>query len=125
MDRIRRSIVIALLLTLGPVVPSHALAQNSDKQADKMKAELRRLGTGPNARVRLELRNGKRINGYISEIKDKTFIVISEQSGSATEVEYTDARKASWKAPKALIIGLAVGAVVGFFAIVGYLARGE
>ena len=90
-----------------------------------MKAYIAKQGTGKQARVSLKLRDGSRISGYISEIKDKSFVLVSDQSGAATEIEYADARKAPRQIPKAVTYLIVGAAVVAFLAIVGYRARGH
>ncbi len=91
--------------------------QTLDPKAAKMKAEIQKLGTGPNARIEIELGDGRRIKGYISEVKAESFVLVSAQSGAATEVRYADASKAKKRMSKAARIVLGVG--IGFAAFVG------
>lgn len=86
--------IIALLLA-GLVinlvcVPTTAVGQQtgSDARAEKMKAKVIEIGTGPDARVEVRLNNGRRVKGYISEIKDDYFTVVDDKAGVATRIDY-------------------------------------
>ena len=127
MQLFRYPIIVLVIAVLALPFPRASFGQKPDKHADEMKARIQQLGTGPRARVKLQLRNGQRFNGYVSEIKDKTFIVVSDQSGAATEIEYGDAKKAPWKPSTALVIVFAAGAVLGVTVLAGLIggARGE
>ena len=86
-----------LLFTLSLIVlMSHAvLAQTSegDKQSEKVKAAVTRLGTGTKARVQV-VRFGKpKVNGFIGEIRENDFVVIGtekEDIGMAIPVAYDE-----------------------------------
>jgi hypothetical protein len=128
LDLIRRSFAISAMAAMLLLFAGNAVfAQSSDKNAEKMKAKITKIGTGKSARIKLQLRNGSRISGYVSEIKDRSFVLVSDQSGASTEIEYADAKPAPWKAPKALVIAFAAATVLGVTLLAGLIgnARGE
>jgi hypothetical protein len=93
--KIAAVVLIALLLNL--VYPSPALGgTNLEKEvrfAQKVKTELAKLGSGPNARVELKLRDKTKLRGYISEVGDESFVVVDDKTGSAETVTYPQVNK--------------------------------
>ena len=87
-------LTVALAIICSTVGPIFAQTK-ADKKAAKMKAEITKLGTGPTAHIYLRLNDGSRVAGYVSEIKADSFVIVSDQSGAATEIQYADAEKAS------------------------------
>jgi hypothetical protein len=89
------SAVLAALLLQAAVVPAFAKS-DADKEAEraaKVRTQLARLGTGPEARVRLELRDKTKLEGFISEAGAEGFAV-TDRTGKTTAVAYPQVRKA-------------------------------
>ena len=103
--------ILVLNLSFGAGVFAQTKAE---KKAAKRKAEIQQLGTGKAARVNLKLGDGTLVKGYVTEIKENTFVVMRDGSNSTVEVEYADASKAPPHIPKGLkIVGyVALGFVV-------------
>ena len=82
---------LSLILLLSQAV--FAQTSDSDKQTDKVKAAVTRLGTGTKARVQV-IRFGKpKVNGFIGEIRENDFVVIGtekEHIGMAIPVAYDE-----------------------------------
>lgn len=121
--RITAVVLVALLFNL--TCPSRALAANSPEKearfAQKVKKEIAKLGTGPNARVDLKLRDKAKLKGYISEVGDQSFAVVDDKTGSATTVTYPQVKQVkgnnlSTGAKIAITIGiiLAVAVIIGW-----------
>lgn len=93
--KITAVVLVALLLTI--TCPSPALAGNSAEKearfAQKVKTEIAKLGTGPDARVDLKLRDKRKLKGYISELGDESFAVVDDKTGSATTVTYPQVKQ--------------------------------
>jgi hypothetical protein len=93
--KIAAVVLIALLLNLA--YPSPAFAGTSPEKetrfAQKVKTELAKLGTGPNARVELKLRDKTKLKGYISEVSDGSFVVVDDKTGSAETVTYPQVKQ--------------------------------
>ena len=121
--RITALVLVALLLNITS--PSRALAGNSPEKearfAQKVKKEITKLGTGPDARVNLRLRDKTKLKGYISEVSDQSFAVVDDKTGTATTVTYPQVKQVkgnnlSSGAKIAITIGiiLAVAVIIGW-----------
>lgn len=101
----------------SPGFPGSPEQASESKQAIKAKAEVHKRGVGEQSRVRVELRDGREIRGYISKIEDASFEVTDKASAKATMISYSDVSKVKGpglsKAANILIaVGIAVGIVV-------------
>ena len=56
--------------------------------AEKVKANVLKLGTGESARVKVKLRDQAKLEGYISEAGAETFTITNRKTGVATTVAY-------------------------------------
>lgn len=88
-------------------------------QTQKVKAKIVKLGTGSDVRVTVKLKDGRKINGYVSETKSDNFILLDFKTGSATEIEYSDVK--SVKRNHDLSKGTAIVVAIGFFVGMGAL----
>jgi len=64
------------------------------RQVEKLKAGLRRLGTGPDARIKVKLKDKTEISGYISESGDESFVVVDSATGKSNTVAYPQVAQA-------------------------------
>ena len=120
------AVVLAfLVLPLADVDP--VLAGNKEAKraelTEKVRAGVAQLGTGPDARVKLVLRDKSKLEGYVSHVGDTTFAV-TDAAGVATTVEYPDVTQVQgnnlrtrWK----VVIG---AAIVAGIIITLYIVRG-
>ena len=82
--------LVALLINLAGVAPAYA-ASKGEKEArfaEKVKANVLKLGTGEAARVKIKLRDKTKLAGYISAADGEGFTVIDSKTGMATTVAY-------------------------------------
>lgn len=93
--------------------------QVQSDQANKIKAKVQKTGAGGKSKVRVKLRDGTDLRGYISDIGNDSFTVTDSATHKATPVRYADAQSVKGKglstAAKVLIvtgIGLAVVVIV-------------
>ncbi len=97
--RIITLLIVGLVINLVCVTPTVVGQQTgSDARAEKMKAKVIKIGTGPDARVEVRLSDGRRVKGYISEIKDDYFTVVDDKAGVATRIDYSQV--VGFKTPK-------------------------
>ena len=93
----RIAAVVLAALVLNLTYPSSALAGGSPEKearfAQKVQTEIAKLGTGPNARVDLKLRDKTKLKGYISEVGAESFVVVDDKTGSATTVTYPQVKQ--------------------------------
>lgn len=117
-------VVLVLNLAFGSLVfAQNTQDEKTKKRAEKLKAQVTKLGIGKEAKIKVKLTNGQIVRGYISQINENSFIVVSDSAGSATEIQYADATKfdrepIKFKRWQGLLI--AAGVVIGIaFAVCG------
>ena len=62
--------------------------EDEAQRAEQVRAEIAKLGTGPDARIKLKLLDKRKVEGYVSEAGADTFVVTNPKSGLATTVAY-------------------------------------
>ncbi|HKQ53898.1 MAG TPA: hypothetical protein VJT74_16100 [Pyrinomonadaceae bacterium] len=81
-----------LFLLLGASVPATAQGDESAgvRRALEVKGKVRKIGTGDHARVRVELRGGRKLEGYIGQIGEEHFYVVRTdgEKGTAAVVAF-------------------------------------
>ncbi|MCW5959864.1 MAG: hypothetical protein KIS76_06855 [Pyrinomonadaceae bacterium] len=116
LNKILSVAIIFLLLNLA-VAPSVWASGNAEKEAklaEKVKTGIAKLGTGKEAKVKIKLKNGNKMKGYISEIGEEQFIVQNEKTGESV-VSYSSVKQIkgnNLSKQTAIIIGF-----VAFFAV--------
>ena len=86
----KKYLSLLLILSLfGMTTYVRAAASDADEtvRTEKIKREIRKLGTGPNAQIKLKLRDKTKIEGYISEVNETGFVV-NQHNGSSTAVAF-------------------------------------
>ena len=72
------------------MVFAESKVKNEDQQTEKVKACIAQLGVGKETLVKVRLRGGEKLAGYIKEARTDFFIIEDLKSGSATVVPYPD-----------------------------------
>jgi hypothetical protein len=109
---------LALINMLSGATSLASTNQQQTAQAAKVKAEIAKLGTGPQARVHVKLQDDTKLEGYIQEAGAESFVIIDRKTGAATRVAYHQVQKIggggglSKGAKIAIGIPIAIGAVV-------------
>ncbi|HEX8069884.1 MAG TPA: hypothetical protein VF546_08035 [Pyrinomonadaceae bacterium] len=100
MNRKLLSLVLAWLLvyvgSAAPVAAQATASKAADKEArkvERIRASILKLGTGEEARVRLKLRDGAKLEGYVSEATADSFVVKDRKTGATTAVTYPQVKK--------------------------------
>lgn len=131
------TVLLMLMLVSTPAAPlavrpsaraAQAPAQSSGeaRRAGQVKAKILKLGTGPEARVRVTLRDRARVRGYVSEAGEQYFVVVSPRTGVTTTIPYSQVRSVDGKglsegAKAALFLG---GTIGGLMLMAWAVARG-
>lgn len=107
---------LALIVILSNLVGftstvSGTTTEKESQFADRVKASIAKLGTGPEARVELKLRDGTKLKGYIAEIAADHFVVADAKTGVTTAVQYPQVKKVKGN-------NLSTGAQIAIAAIV-------
>jgi hypothetical protein len=106
-----------LLFNLASASPARAAdtQEPSARGAEKAKEEIGRLGTGAQARVKVRLKDGAKVEGYVGEADDEGFMLV-DAKGGRTRVTYAQVEsvkrvtKSHWKTfdPKEFALGAAL-----------------
>jgi type II secretory pathway pseudopilin PulG len=98
MQRLLSTVLVTTLLLLATPTVSRATskaereAAKRARRVDRLKQDLARLGTGPDARIEVRTHDAKTIKGYVSTLGDSSFVVI-DASSTQTQVPYGDVTK--------------------------------
>ena len=87
-------VLVAAVINLAGVRLAYAESKE-EKQArfaEKIKANVLKLGTGESTRVKVKLRDQAKLEGYISDAGAETFIVTNRKTGLATTVAYAQVK---------------------------------
>lgn len=117
------SAALAALLLQAAAAPALArsAAEKESKRAEAVRAKLARLGTGTDARVKLELRDRTRLEGYIGEAGPEGFVVV-DKAGAAIAVAYPQvARAKGHNLSTGAKIGIGVGIGAGVTLLILFL----
>jgi len=94
-----------------------------DKQAryaEKIKANVLKLGTGESTRVKVKLRDQAKLEGYISEAGAETFTVTNRKTGLATTVAYPQVKSVqgnNLSTGAKIAIGVGIAATIIFIVL--------
>ena len=119
------SVVFSALLLQAAAVPAFAAgAAKEARRAEKVRAQLAKLGTGTDARVKLVLRDKTKLEGYVSEAGAETFAV-TDAAGKTTTVAYPQVGKArgnNLSTGAKIAIGIGIGAGITLLIVFLYNA---
>ena len=120
------SLVLSALLLQAAAVPALAAtaAEKEAKRAEKVRTQLAKLGTGADARIKLELRDKTRLEGFVSEAGADTFAV-TDRTGRTTTVGYGQVGKTqghNLSTGAKIAIGIGIGAGVTLLIVFLYIA---
>ena len=107
----------------NPLPAVSQMQADGTTQATKTKAEVQMRGTGERSRVRVKLRDGTDLKGYVSKIEENSFEVTDRKTGKVTSIRYDDAnevqRQGMSRTTKILIV---IGIVAAWIGIATALA---
>ena len=110
----KTSCLLALLLMLAPLAQ---VAAQTQKNMERAKRNVARLGVGTKAKTVVTLNDRSKVKGYIYSIGADDFVVRDTKTDSPTTVRYEDVLNVDDKSSKDLLIGLgAAAAGAGIFA---------
>ena len=106
-------------LRLAKAEPS---AEKQLRFIERVKEGLKKLGTGPDARIKIKLRDKTKVEGYVSETGEEHFTVLDSNTGKATKVAFSDVSQVKGnnlsKGTK-IAITIAAVLVIGVLMIIG------
>lgn len=111
-------ILAVLLLNLLSVTPAVAGTRLEElKFAEKVKEEIVKLGTGPDAQIEVKLRDKRTLKGYVLESEATQFVVVEAKTGVVTSVLYPQVQKVKGN-NLATGVKIAVGVGIALVALV-------
>ena len=116
--------LVVQLTCVKTTVLAHGTAEKEARFAEKVKAGIAKLGTGKDALVKVKLRDGAKLDGYVSEASESSFVVVDSKTGTATTIPYPQVKQVkgnnlSTGAKIAIFIGITVGLIILLVATVG------
>ena len=117
------SVVLSALLLQAAALPAFAAApaEKEARRAEKVRTQLVRLGTGPDARIKVVLRDRTKLEGFVSEAGADTFAV-TDRAGVTTTVGYGQVSKArGHNLSTGAKIGIGIGIGVGVTLLILWL----
>ena len=77
-------LIVALSHMMLLMTPTsvYGQAEKDKRLTTKAKADVAAFGIGPDARVSVKLREGKKLNGYISQAGEDSFVITDSKTGS-------------------------------------------
>jgi len=123
---LRKFLALALSILLVhtyAVIPLHAKAQTGTKTShiEDIKAQVAVAGVSTEKLVEVKLKDGTKLKGHITGIKEESFDVTIALNGEKKSVLYSDVSKlgTSWSTKKVvLVLGVVVGTIVAIVAFV-------
>ena len=113
----------SILIQLACAYPAFANADPKKEAAriEKVRAAIIKLGTGPEARVKIELEDNTKLEGYIREAGADNFTLMVTRTGSANTVAYSQVKQAKGNnLSTGARIGIGVGVAVGVALVIAY-----
>lgn len=122
-----RNITVFLLMFALLTLPLSAQTDQAkrDKRAAEVKAKIGKIGTGEKARVKVRLYDNTRYEGYLRQVSDTGFVVVTKE-GNSHDVNFTDVRSLGGRnlsTGAKIGIGIAIGAGVTVLAILLIIAN--
>lgn len=106
-------LIFTMLYVGGAMTALAATSAEKDAaRAAKVKAAVAKLGVGTDTRVSLKLKDKTKLEGYISEAGEESFVVANLKTGAATTVAYPAVAKMTGK-------NLSTGAKIAIGAAIG------
>ena len=112
-------LLVAFMINLAGVRLAYAESKE-EKQArfaEKVKANVLKLGTGESTRVKVKLRDQAKLEGYIIDAGTETFVVTNRKTGVATAVAYAQVKSVqgnNLSTGAKIAIGVGIAAAVIF-----------
>ena len=112
-------LLVAAVINLAGVRLAYAESKE-EKQArfaEKVKANVLKLGTGESSRVKVKLRDQRKLEGYISDAGAESFTITNRKTGEATTVAYPEVKSVqgnNLSTGAKIAIGVGIAAAVIF-----------
>ena len=117
---IKKCLSILLIGLMLPFANLHSIKAQTNKgdnaaNAEKIKANVTRRGTGEKARVNVKMLNGTKMKGFISQAGDDSFTLTDSKTKQTNTLAYSDVaqvKKPGLSTTSKILIGVGVGVAV-------------
>lgn len=120
-------LISALLCSF--IAPAVSAQSKEEKAAlENMKKRIVKLGTGPEAKAQVKLRDKTKLKGYVSKIAVDFFVVMDSKTNAQTTVAYANVAELKTKMSTGEVVLISALAGVGAIFLIGVLVaagRGE
>jgi hypothetical protein len=88
-------VLVGFLLSVAGVRSASAGSKEEKETrfAEKVKDGISKLGTGPEARIEIKLRDKAKLKGYVSEAGEDSFVIVDEKTNASTTVTYPQVKQ--------------------------------
>ena len=120
-------VLAGLLFTTVLGAGTTSANSTTERQArftEKVRLNIAKLGTGSQALVAIKLKDKTKVAGYISEVRENSFVVVHPKFGTVTSVNYADvaqARGNNLGTGAKIAIGIGIGAAAVLIILLIYL----
>jgi len=120
--------LVLLMFGAANIKMTFAVAQteNQTSSADKIKRIIIKAGVGEKARVKVTLRDGTKLAGYVNEARENDFTLTDKTTKNSVTVLYADTVKIKrnrFSTAAKIGIGIGIG-IAAYVVIVGIITRG-
>jgi hypothetical protein len=118
--------LVALLLQsftgLRAVAATKTQAGDEAQLSEQVKVKVARLGVGEKARVTVRFKDGTKLKGYISQVKDSEFVVRDRKTDAPSVVLYRDVARLDSNRGHSTARNIAIGTAIGVGSVLTVLA---
>ncbi len=82
-----------------------ASGRDDEQLVAKIRSQVTKIGTGEKARVKVKLKDGTKIAGFITEADSEKFVVLNEKTGQRTPIPYPQVNNLSKRAIGFIVVG--------------------
>ncbi len=109
--------LIMLVMQMFFTQPGFAKTKE-EKLAEKVKAGISKLGTGQTAEVKIKLKDGTKIEGYITEADENQFVVMNTKTNQPVAIPYPKVKQVKGNNfSDGIVILIGVGIAIAFVVI--------
>ncbi len=114
-------IVLMLNLFFVTVASAGTNEEKNAARAEKIKAAITKLGTGPEAKIEVKLYDNSKIKGYVKEAAEDHVVIADAKTGVDVEVPYPQAKQVKGNNLN-LGVKIAIGFAIAFGLVLLFVA---
>ena len=109
---------VVLATTLSIRVASAETQRDQGTSQVDIKQTIKDIGEGYQSRVNVTLKDGTKLEGYLSTVADDFFAITNPKTGKTVKVSYDDVAQVKKQKPPRVSSGRPIVAIIGAIAIV-------